>query len=237
MIIDEEQDGNDTPSTTRHVLELLYPALSVNRSLRVLHLASNDLQDDDMLPLCTAISQSRLSMLDLKSNQITSRGTQILAEHLPSQLERLWLLGNPTGLTGAQALCKALERRHVNLIDLRIPVYEGFMLVAELQAMDEACHYYLILNKGGRRIVMDEENAKDDDDDDDDGSTNVEPRHKRQRLPKIPLGLWPLVLERVNRIELVIPWGRTQLYQKPETNRAQVLYYLLQNSPLLRENH
>jgi hypothetical protein len=85
-------------------------------------------------------------MLDLKSNRITISGPQILVEHLPLQLERLWLfLGNPTGgLTGSQALCKALERQHVNLVDLRIPIYEGFMLVAELQAVDEACHYYLI---------------------------------------------------------------------------------------------
>jgi hypothetical protein len=71
-------------------------------------------------------------------------------------------------------------------------------------------------------------------------ATEVETLDKHQRLPKIPLGLWPLILERVNRIELVIPWwGRTQLYHpKPEeANRAQVLYYLLQNSPLLRENN
>jgi hypothetical protein len=100
------------------------------------------------------------------------------------------------------------------------------MLVAELQAVDEACHYYLILNKGGRRIVMDDENEKNHGAGD--SATKVETLDKHQRLPKIPLGLWPLILERVNRIELVIPWGRTQLYdQKPETNRAQVLYLIL----------
>ncbi|KAG7372421.1 leucine rich repeat LRR-containing protein [Nitzschia inconspicua] len=216
-------------TTRENVLSCIYPALFVNKSLRVLHLSSNGLKDDDIHSLCLAISQSQLSMLDLKSNDMTDYGAKILAEHLPPKLERLWLLGNPIGITGATALKKALERTHVNLIDLRIPIYQNFELVPELQKLQQECYYFSLLNQGGRRILLDEEHDND--------HHNNKIIDSKNPIPlTLPLGLWALILARVNRIDFVVPWGQPAAAQSPEANRVEVLYYLLANTSMLRQH-
>lgn len=233
-----------THSRNSHVA-ILYPSLAVNTALRVLHLASNRLHDDDMLPLCRAISQSCVTMLDLKSNRVTDRGIQILSSCLPSQLERLWLLGNPMGVRGGQCLYDALKRRLVNLVDLRFPTYKHHVLLPELAALDVACRNYLILNRGGRRILA-EEDADGEPDSEIGRQRNEYSRSQRtatpeeaalHRRPKVPRSLWPLVLERVNRTRLVIPWTLYSHAPNPseEANRANVMFYLLRNGSVLRQ--
>jgi Ran GTPase-activating protein (RanGAP) involved in mRNA processing and transport len=227
----EADDSESESGKDSHKIVKLYPALAANKSLRVLHLASNDLTDEDMIPLCAAIAESNVSMLDLKSNRITSDGVRLLAEHLPPKLEQLWLLGNSVGVTGALAMRDALAKNHVNLIDLRIPKYESFMLMPELEAIENDCHYYLLLNRGGRRILLDEE--KDNEYHKGKTCSQAFP----QRGPKVPQSLWPTVLERVNRVDLVIPWCRAATYKSVDHNRAQVIFYFLKNSTLFEQRH
>lgn len=211
-----------------HPLSQLYPTLALNTSLRVLHLASNGLMDDDMLSLCNAVSQSRVTMLDLKSNRITNIGAKVLAECLPPRLERLWLLGNSVGADGARALCRILERSHVNLIDLRVPIYRHFELDSELEEIQKEASYFLLLNKGGRRILLEEDR-------DNDSHCNVLDSNNPEAL-KVPPALWALILDRVNRTELVVPWGQVPAFNSIEANRAEVLYYLLRHASMLRQH-
>jgi Ran GTPase-activating protein (RanGAP) involved in mRNA processing and transport len=221
--------GYQSEKRREHMLSWLYPALAINTSLRILHLASNGLKDEDIPPLCYAVSHSQVTMLDLKSNCITNYGAQILAEHLPPKLERLWLLGNPLGIEGARALKQELEHTHVNLIDLRIPIYNSFELIPELEKIQEECYYFLLLNKGGRRILVEEQYDND--------LPSWSARNMTNDRPlKVPLGLWALVLERVNRIDLGVPWCRAPAFQCAETNRAEVMYHLLKHGTMLRQH-
>jgi hypothetical protein len=135
------------------------------------------------------------------------------------------------GVTGALAMRDALAKNHVNLIDLRIPKYESFMLMPELEAIENDCHYYLLLNRGGRRILLDEE--KDTEYHKGKTCSQAFP----QRGPKVPQSLWPTVLERVNRVDLVIPWCRAATYKSVDHNRAQVIFYFLKNSTLFEQRH
>ncbi|KAL3937657.1 MAG: hypothetical protein SGARI_002037 [Bacillariaceae sp.] len=224
-----EMEVSDSSSRTQQ-LSILYPALAANASLRVLHLASNKLKAEDVVPLCSAIAMSKVTMLDLKANNIASDGVKLLAQHLPPKLERLWLLGNPVGTLGARALRDALSKSHVYLKDLRIPVYDRFAVVPEMEQIGKECHFYLLLNQGGRRILLEEED--DNETHQDSGCDDIPSSLQR---PKVPQGLWSLVLGRVNRVELVLPWCRYKEYRSEDNNRAEVIFYMLKHSTLLQQ--
>lgn len=143
------------------------------RSLTNLHLASNRLNDDDIVPLMAAVACSNnITFLDLKSNLLIDSSR--LAHHLPPQLHTLWLLGNPLK-ESSQALLHTIQKRAVEMMDCRIPTYSLFAPVPLLQQIQKQIHYYQVLNRGGRRILV---NSK-----------------------RIPLSLWTLILARVNRLE------------------------------------
>jgi hypothetical protein len=178
-------------------------------------LASNRLKDDDILPLTLAIGQSSVTMLDLKSNRITDVGVQQLAANLPPQLETLWLLGNPFGEDGAKALLEAIGHHHWELTDCRIPTYSLLAPVPELQTIQKQCQYYQVLNQGGRRILTTTTVTTTTNGDD-------------QQPLLVPLGLWALILARVNGLE----FGRNYNNQR---GRLDVLYYFLRNGPALLE--
>jgi hypothetical protein len=191
-------------------------------------LASNRLKDDDILPLTLAIGQSSVTMLDLKSNHITDVGVQQLAANLPPQLETLWLLGNPFGQDGAKALLEAIEHHHWELTDCRIPTYSMLAPVPELQTIQKQCHYYHVLNQGGRRILTTTTVTTTTTDDDDEDDYDDDDYDYDQHPLLVPLGLWALILARVNGLE----FGR---HYNNQRGRLDVLYYHLRNGPALLE--
>lgn len=160
-------------------LNILLDAFPLTSSMKTLHLASNNLQDEDMEPLAAALRESAITTLDLKQNRITDQGMITLASNLSPRLEKLWLLGNPIGPIGAEALLELLRTSHFELSDVRIPTYFGFLRNAAMQELQSQFQYYGRLNRGGRRLITC--NSK-----------------------TVPLALWSLVLGRVSRLE----WGR-----------------------------
>jgi Ran GTPase-activating protein (RanGAP) involved in mRNA processing and transport len=202
----QEQQEESTQQQISY-LPLLYPALSIHTSLRVLHLASNNIGDEDIDDLAQAIGQSvSILMLDLKSNVITDVGIQRLAANLPPQLEKLWLLGNAFSSPGATVLLEALQHHHTNLADLRIPTYSKLASVPALQAIQQQIHYYEVLNRGGRRILT---------------------------ATAVPLGLWSLILARVNGLDYK-DFGRSYL-DSVQRSRVEIIYVLLRDGPALLE--
>jgi hypothetical protein len=179
----------------------LLQSLPRNTSLRVLQLASNKLTDEHMEELALSVARSNITTLDLKSNNFTDAGIEILAAGLPPQLERLWLQGNPFGVEGAQALYETLRESHCRLIDLRIPTYSTLAPVPMLMTIQKEIHFYEALNTGGRRILMTDRS--------------------------VPLGLWPLVFERINQLNF------ENGLEDFETLRVDVLYVLLHGPVLL----
>jgi Ran GTPase-activating protein (RanGAP) involved in mRNA processing and transport len=160
-------------------LNILLDAFPLNSSLKTLHLASNNLQDEDMGPLAAALQESSITTLDLTQNRITDQGMITLASNLSPHLEKLWLLGNPIGHAGAQALLELLKTTHLELSDVRLPTNLGFSKNAAMEELQSQFQYYGRLNRGGRRLLTCNSRT-------------------------VPRALWYLVLGRVNRLE----WGR-----------------------------
>jgi hypothetical protein len=198
----DHDDGDDDPQ--RSYLSIFWRALPHNDSLKTLHLASNQLQDDCIPALAEAVGNSSIRTLDLKSNKLTDHGIATLAAHFPPQLERLWLLGNPMSVPGALALLDAFTHSHTNMVllqDLRIPTYSLLAAVPELEQIQKQCHYFQVLNRGGRRILTTDK--------------------------YVPLALWALILARVNELEY-----SAQKYDSTK-GRLEGIYYLLHGPAIL----
>jgi hypothetical protein len=213
---DDDDDDDDSRQAVR------------NTSLQVLQLAGNNLNDaylSSLLPIFGRSSQ--LQELNMFGNRITDRGVlQALLNKLPllHHLESLWLGHNLLTATSAKRLAEAMQTNYnlmdVNLRTLPLPTRMGANHnntdthnTVQKQIMDayqDQLDYYCRLNRGGRRIF---------------GSSN-----------EVPLGLWPLVLERANRIY----WGASTantstLHQETASHAADVVYCLL-HGPMLFTN-
>lgn len=128
-------------------VELLTQAISVNSSLRILHLNENRL-DDRAMEISPAIMHSQLEHLDLRSNQITDNGIRFIARQLSDErshhLKKLSLHGNPFGEQGGSLLLEALQQSNLELEYLTIP---GRM------ECGKHIYHWLQLNKGGRKLL------------------------------------------------------------------------------------
>jgi Ran GTPase-activating protein (RanGAP) involved in mRNA processing and transport len=176
-------------------VQLLAQALSLNSSLRILHLNENGLDDRAIEILAApAILHSQLEYLDLRSNQITDNGIRVIATQLSDErshhLKKLSLHGNPFGEQGGSLLLEALQS-NLELEYLTIP--------GRIKCGKHIYHW-LQLNKGGRKLL---------------------------RASNAPLSLWPLALERVNRLKFWTP-GRLN-----EACRANVMFSLLHGPAFL----
>jgi Ran GTPase-activating protein (RanGAP) involved in mRNA processing and transport len=191
-----------------------------NTSLQVLQLAGNNLNDAYLSSLLPIFGQSsQLQELNLFGNRITDRGVlQVLLNKLPllHHLESLWLGHNSLTATSAKLLAEAMHTNYnlmdVNLRTLSIMGRNHNCTVQEekMNAYQDELDYYCRLNRGGRRIF---------------GSSN-----------EIPLALWPLVLERANRIYWGASTGNTDApKQKTASHAADVVYCLL-HGPILFTN-
>lgn len=88
---------------------MLSDHIATNTSLEELSLKANDIGDDGLTALCTALQQrpTSLKVLDVGNNALTEEGAKALAGWLPSasQLQDLNVYMNDMGDAGADMVC------------------------------------------------------------------------------------------------------------------------------------
>jgi hypothetical protein len=179
-------------------ISFLAPALPANKSMRFLDLSSNDLADVDVTCIASALCEnSALEELKLTNCNISDNGVRIIAEHLP-KMTGLKSLWLYGNPFGTQGANSLLDalRRNMYLEQLLLPRDKG----KPFDDIQRKTEYFLALNKGGRRILLESNN--------------------------VPMGLWPLIFERVNTVRL------NSLSAKKA--QANVIYFLLQGPAFMR---
>jgi hypothetical protein len=125
-------------------------------------------------------------------------------------LQRINISANRFGDYGAAALLQGLRHNCV-LCHMHMP--RGF-------EEDDDIRLLLALNRGGRQLLQRYENK---------GNVGDEltrfPEPTKQSL--VPLGLWPSVFERVNRLPLDDEVGLSK-----QNMQASVMFFLLQEGPI-----
>ncbi|KAG7352903.1 leucine rich repeat LRR-containing protein [Nitzschia inconspicua] len=186
--------------------------LSSNKTLRSLDLSFNMLTIADIEGLVDALalagSHSCIESLNLMSNHLDDNAIQYMGSKLPEMLSlrRLDISSNRFGDEGAVALLRGL-RHNVTLCHLEMP--RGF------EKEDEIRHL-LALNWGGRRLLQQRPGRE--------GRKKLSRNSIKQ--PKVPLGLWPSVFERVNSLS-VDNNGISHVNM-----RVSVMLFLLQEGPI-----
>ena len=209
-------DDNTTDDPYHYFQPTLFRSLAIapthQHSLQVLNLASNKLTDNHVDSLILAVKgQSNIIAVDLKSNLITDIGIIKLAEDLPSQLQRLFLQGNPFAIDGASSLLKTIKEKHSQMIDLRIPTYNTLQAEPALQRIQQHIRYYEALNRAGRQVLMNDDTNK-----------------------HVPMGLWPLILERINhRINFEDNGYGSYTSSNHNKFKAEICYAFLRFGPAL----
>lgn len=197
-------------------LSLLGGALrSKDTTLVDLDLSFNLLNGTDIRCLVDALSgeMTTLQTLNLMGNKLDDMAMAYIGKHLPriSGLRRLNLYANRFGEDGADALSKGLETNYF-MLELSMP--RGFVVPDRID-------FLLALNRGGRCLLdhcrrplqHQKHGDKQNDEEDDDNDAG---KHINSKRPCVPLGLWSLVLERLN--------GQTEM---PPSMKAAVLFYLV----------
>ena len=196
-----------TVQVPRLNIELLSIALKENTTLKSLQLSGNGLTSACVLWLSLALTyNTTLETLDLQDNQITDVGVCDLANNLTkfSGLKRLYLWDNSFTAVGAQALVNALKDNIINNNNNNTTL-EEITTFSKFHCSPQLL-YYTCLNKAGRRLIWSSGNNDDNDDD-----------------KRIPLSLWPMILERVH--------GFSSSSDPTRQVAASVLYTLLRERP------
>ena len=182
-------------------------ALLHNARLIVLRLPRNELDDSDAIQFATALAENKtLESLDLSENNIHDKGVIALAETTRESraLKELNLKGNPFGSRASLALLDAATKNH-NLFflgdDDEDESDNDNDTTDEQGAIHSQIRYQTALNRGGRKLFSQGHN-------------------ENSRSKFVPLGLWPLVLERQTSEN---KWEGS-IY---DSMRLDVLYYSL----------
>jgi len=231
----------------------------VNTSLKRLTMVGNGLDDDYLESLMGIFAPrrpgkipSRLEELSLYGNRFSNHGVKILLKRLPRFpfLQRLYLGFQQPPLPELFLPLALRNSNHPSLRDrttrfqpgllttdfVRAVVHspENFRLtevhiLAETpgdEALQRSLRYHTKLNEGGRRILACCNNAS--------GSLSAE---------SVPLGIWPLVLDRANRLyPLPSPPSVFASVEKGGSSRADDdfhagdLIYCLLHGPMVFEN-
>jgi hypothetical protein len=163
---------NQSPDTTNHIA-VLAKAIERNSSLACLTLPGNDLDNSDLQALAFALTRnSTLKTLQLQDNNIDDHAiSHILSVWQQwSSLHSLWLFGNPALGIEGIEQLTAAFPLQTQLQDLQFPTL-GPNYKRLMQCQREV-QYWGDLNKAGRRLLLQE----------------------------VPLGVWPLVFARANRL-------------------------------------
>jgi hypothetical protein len=144
-----------------------------NKSLKVLQLAGNGLKDGFIESMLDIFGENNsLEELNLFGNCMTDRGIHLIIRKLSTfkRLRSLWLGHNYFSHTAQQSLLEAMRTNFV-LEELNIRTLDND---PRLEAIQQQLDYHARLNRGGRRIF-----ASD--------------------ISFLPMGIWPLILERANQ--------------------------------------
>ena len=169
-------------------------------NLTALDLSNLHLEDGHAIKLFQSLDEynnSCLEQLNLSFNDITCKGIIGLSEFLP-RVQRLSKLSLKPNPWRAKGAKALLSAMQTNT---SIEYLDSLLLIEEAPLL----RYYTSLNRGGRRILMHQDHDKDN----------------------IPLGLWPIILERAGKI--------SYHYEQPRCPKAkfQVMYHLLRNGNFL----
>jgi hypothetical protein len=170
----------------------LVEALRVNRTLKRLQLSRNRLGASEIEPLLEALQEnSTLQSLDLNNNIIGNGGAQNIARALPHfrGLEKLFLLNNEIDSNQSSLVLAESMKRNRHIQVLEIQ--PTLSHVRDIQ-------FYATLNWAGRKRLFIGESHNNNE---------------------VPLGLWPIVLERAQNKSKFVP---------------DILYQLLAESNVLR---
>mmetsp|Transcript_32012 Transcript_32012/g.77770 ORF Transcript_32012/g.77770 Transcript_32012/m.77770 type:complete len:413 (-) Transcript_32012:1682-2920(-) len=178
--------------------------LAHNTSLKNLQLAANGLNDGFIESTLKIFGKdSALEELNLFGNRMTDLSMHRIIGRLPDlrQLKSLWIGHNNFTIAGYSALLLAMQRNFV-LEELSIVTINTNPEIEEIQ---NKIDHYTRLNRGGRRIF----------------ASNVS---------ELPKSIWPLILERANRIE----WDDgDENDSKGVSYSADAIFCLLQGPALL----
>lgn len=183
-------------------------ALHDNVFLKELKLGGNNIQDETMDEISTLLQTNRtIERLDLSQNHFTNEGIKILARHLGAMrsLKILDLGANRFDQKGLKLLVDALAQ-HNHVIE-RIEV--SYDLAKTLVGKELA--YYLDLNWGGRKLLL---------------------QQGKQGHRRVPLSLWPLVLERANKRADDDQFGEEDWLQRKH-EASDILKYFVQHGRFL----
>jgi hypothetical protein len=217
------QSNNNTQQQQQPILNLPVIAHALQhhdyplQSLDVSDCNLNDTDLESLIPvLCGVNTPNRLEELFLSRNQITDNGLVLLGEALPNvrDLKQISLWGNPFDRAGVCALCVGLKDN----MDLQtIDLFRRYSCSRQIR-------YYTLLNQSGRRLLRASEEER-----------RESSRQDDQRRRPIPLSIWPLVLERLQKIDL-------KLYtfeegddddEERDFSHADLLFYMLKGPALL----
>ena len=84
-------------------------ALMVNQTLLELYMGYNQIGDDGVTAIASSLSNSSITLLNVRECGISVVGVRSLAETMSSNqnIRRLWLLDNPITVDGARLIMKA----------------------------------------------------------------------------------------------------------------------------------
>eukprot|EP00539_Tryblionella_compressa_P012715 CAMPEP_0178822482 /NCGR_PEP_ID=MMETSP0746-20121128/4622_1 /TAXON_ID=913974 /ORGANISM="Nitzschia punctata, Strain CCMP561" /LENGTH=163 /DNA_ID=CAMNT_0020484003 /DNA_START=26 /DNA_END=517 /DNA_ORIENTATION=- len=156
------------------------------------------------------VKPNHLRELFLGRNHITDNGLKALGQALPNirNLKRISLWANPFDEPGVQAFCNGLEHNN-DLED--VDLFRKF-------SCSEKIRYYTLLNRSGRRLLQE---AVATEEGTSEAQTNI---HSPRQRP-VPLGTWPLVLERLQTLSL---------QDDDVFSHNDLLYYMLKGPALFQ---
>lgn len=175
-----------------------------NMTLKSFQLAGNFLSDAFLDGLLGIFGEgSALEELNLFGNRISDFGLRLILKKIPTLkcLKTLWLGQNMFSCNAAKEFIPLMKSNYT-LQDVNIRSFDDY----GMESIQTTIEYYCRLNRGGRRIF-----AKD--------------------KGTIPLGLWPLILERTRHVF----WGGGTSNTMSDSHAADVVYCLL-HGPALFEN-
>jgi hypothetical protein len=188
------------------IMERLLTA-SPSRQLRELYLQSMHLEDYHFMTIVELLPRSHLEVLDVLDNKIKCPGIMAFAKQLPNikNLKQVQLRLNPWDYARDTSGKNDYEQCCAALLEGMLDNYSiqcmPLMQITVLERQLEHCSY---INWVKGQILA---------------SSNA-----------IPVGLWPLLLERVGTHNRHFLWVEESRFR---THTANALYLVLQNSPIL----
>ena len=198
-------------------VSLLVRAIARTTTLESLELRFNKLGNEDMAYLVAGLCQNRsIRSLGLASNKIKNAGISILASRIADMkgLQRLVLTNNQFDSKASLELANALNKSH-NWVLESVECGPG-------KVNDDNLQYFTDLNWGGRRLLK----------------PNITGGCKSEDsfAPHVAPGLWPLLLERVNkRLVQKIDSSHARKELKGVERGASVIYFFLREGPVVLE--